>query len=97
MKTQDILKYISRYKHSQIVCGFCLETEKLREHALEKLREKKLDFIVANRYSTKHDPLGEHYIEPLIFDKKGNLYTVQSQTKTQFARYLFDLIETVHI
>jgi phosphopantothenoylcysteine decarboxylase/phosphopantothenate--cysteine ligase len=45
----DILKWLgSRKKESQILIGFAMETENLRENAQKKLRKKNLDWICAN-------------------------------------------------
>ena len=46
--TRDILKEIAEQKTSQIVVGFAAETENLLENAIDKLRKKRLDMIVAN-------------------------------------------------
>jgi len=47
--TADILKWAGEHKKkNQIVVGFALEDKKLRERAEKKLKEKKLDMIVAN-------------------------------------------------
>ncbi|MCS7198104.1 MAG: bifunctional phosphopantothenoylcysteine decarboxylase/phosphopantothenate--cysteine ligase CoaBC [Candidatus Bipolaricaulota bacterium] len=48
-KTPDILSELGkRKKKGQILVGFAAETERLLEHAREKLREKNLDIVVAN-------------------------------------------------
>ncbi len=48
-KTPDILAELGRRKKkSQILVGFAAETEKLLEHAREKLKEKNLDIVVVN-------------------------------------------------
>ncbi|MCL6642331.1 MAG: bifunctional phosphopantothenoylcysteine decarboxylase/phosphopantothenate--cysteine ligase CoaBC, partial [Candidatus Bipolaricaulota bacterium] len=48
-KTPDILSELGRRKKkSQTLVGFAAETERVLEHAREKLREKKLDIVVAN-------------------------------------------------
>ncbi|MFN4217958.1 MAG: bifunctional phosphopantothenoylcysteine decarboxylase/phosphopantothenate--cysteine ligase CoaBC [Candidatus Bipolaricaulia bacterium] len=48
-KTPDILAELGRRKEKdQILVGFAAETEKLLEHAREKLKEKNLDIVVAN-------------------------------------------------
>ncbi len=48
-KTPDILAELGKRKRKdQIVVGFAAETEKLFEHARQKLREKNLDIVVAN-------------------------------------------------
>jgi phosphopantothenoylcysteine decarboxylase/phosphopantothenate--cysteine ligase len=48
-KTPDILQEISKLKQaSQAIVGFSVETENLVENARNKIRSKRLDFIVAN-------------------------------------------------
>lgn len=48
-KTPDILAELGKCKKKeQILVGFAAETEKLLEHAREKLKEKNLDLVVAN-------------------------------------------------
>jgi len=51
VKNPDILEELGRMKTSQILVGFAAETEKVREYAAEKLKEKNLDLIVANEVS----------------------------------------------
>ena len=46
--TPDILFEISKIKGSRILVGFALESEALIKNAKKKLKEKKLDMIVAN-------------------------------------------------
>ena len=48
-ETPDVAKAIGEMKHSgQTLVGFAAETDRLSEHAEEKLRKKNLDLIVAN-------------------------------------------------
>ena len=46
--TVDILKWAGRRKKKQVVIGFALEAKDLRKSAEKKLKEKKLDMIIAN-------------------------------------------------
>ncbi|MDR2395910.1 MAG: phosphopantothenoylcysteine decarboxylase [Endomicrobium sp.] len=48
----DIIKYCGENKHNQVVVGFALETKDLIKNALLKLKNKKLDLIVANGIGT---------------------------------------------
>jgi len=48
-KNVDILKEISKNKGKKKLIGFALETEDLIKNATLKLKEKNLDFIVANK------------------------------------------------
>lgn len=47
-RTDDILKYLGAHKTNQFLCGFSMETENMLENSREKLKNKKLDMIVAN-------------------------------------------------
>lgn len=47
-KNQDIIKYVAEHKGFKTVAGFALETNNIIEYAAKKLKEKKLDMIVAN-------------------------------------------------
>ena len=52
--TQDIAAALGRIKApGQLLVGFALETCNAREHALEKLTRKRLDFIVLNSLEDK--------------------------------------------
>lgn len=47
--TPDILKWAGRQKkHGQMLAGFALEDKDLRANAERKMREKRLDMIIAN-------------------------------------------------
>jgi phosphopantothenoylcysteine decarboxylase/phosphopantothenate--cysteine ligase len=46
--TVDILAELGRRKRRQLLVGFAAETGELERHALQKLRRKRLDMIVAN-------------------------------------------------
>ena len=48
VRSPDILASVAALKDGPFTVGFAAETEKLREHALQKLQRKKLDMIVAN-------------------------------------------------
>ena len=46
--TPDILGDLAREKGDRVLVGFAAETDRLAEHAREKLRTKRVDLIVAN-------------------------------------------------
>lgn len=50
-KTPDILASLDEIKGNRVLCGFAAETKELRAYAVEKLRRKNLDLIVANDVS----------------------------------------------
>jgi phosphopantothenoylcysteine decarboxylase/phosphopantothenate--cysteine ligase len=48
VRSPDILASVADLKDGPFTVGFAAETEKLREHAMQKLQRKKLNMIVAN-------------------------------------------------
>lgn len=59
----DILKAISKIKtEEQITIGFALETEDIEKNAQKKLKEKKLDFIIANGIENLGTTEGNYFI-----------------------------------
>jgi phosphopantothenoylcysteine decarboxylase/phosphopantothenate--cysteine ligase len=49
VRNPDILASVADLPSKPFTVGFAAETEKLREHALQKLEQKKLDMIIANQ------------------------------------------------
>ena len=49
VRSPDILASVTALDHAPFTVGFAAETENVREYALGKLENKKLDMIVANR------------------------------------------------
>jgi phosphopantothenoylcysteine decarboxylase / phosphopantothenate---cysteine ligase len=49
VRSPDILASVADLTDRPFTVGFAAETEKLREHALQKLEQKKLDMIIANQ------------------------------------------------
>ena len=49
VQNEDILASVAALPDAPFTVGFAAETDKLREHALARLRTKRLDMIIANR------------------------------------------------
>jgi len=49
VRSKDILSSVAALENAPFTVGFAAETEKVRDYALGKLKNKKLDMIVANR------------------------------------------------
>jgi phosphopantothenoylcysteine decarboxylase/phosphopantothenate--cysteine ligase len=81
-KTPDILKSVSRARHSAIVVGFSLDSDP--DAAARKLKEKKLDLIVANPVTTP----GADTIMPTLIRKGRKPQALPEMTKAEFARRL---------
>lgn len=70
-RNKDILKTLGENKNNQILVGFAAETENIEKYAKKKLKEKNLDFIVANDVSKKYSGFGSDMNEVIIYDKNG--------------------------
>ncbi len=52
-RTADVLGWVAENRHPGLfVCGFSMETQNMEENAMQKLRKKHLDMIVANNLKT---------------------------------------------
>ncbi len=87
-QTPDILKAMSDEKIIKI--GFAAETENLIENATEKLKEKKLDMIVANDVSSKDSGFNVDNNRVVILDKKGSKTELPLISKLQVADHIMD-------
>lgn len=65
--TVDILAELGRRKRRQFLIGFAAETDNLRRNAVEKLRRKNLDLIIANDASAFDSETNR----VLLIDRKG--------------------------
>lgn len=92
VKNPDILKEISSIKKSQIVVGFCAESENLIENAKEKIAKKGCDFLIANDISRKDIGFSSDYNEVTILDKNGNMTKIERADKAIVARKIFEAI-----
>lgn len=92
VKNPDILKEISSKKSSQIVVGFCAESENLIENAKEKILKKGCDFLIANDISRKDIGFSSDYNEVTIFDKNGIIKKIERSSKNEIASRIFEVI-----
>lgn len=95
IKNPDILEVLGRSKGKKILVGFALETGGLYKNALKKLKEKKLDFIVANQLTKKQNVFGTGKTNVLIIDKNGNKAHLRSVTKDEVAEEIVSRIENL--
>ncbi len=92
VKNPDILKGLCEKKTSQIVVGFCAESENLLENAKEKIQKKGCDFLVANDISRKDIGFSSEDNEVTILDKNGNLKRIEKASKNVIARKILEYI-----
>ena len=87
--TTDILAELGRRKRRQLLIGFALETNDPRVHALAKLKEKKLDYIIANTPAS----LASEQIRPMIISADGSSQSLGSVSNLALAREIIRLAE----
>ncbi len=92
VKNPDILKELSANKSTQIVVGFCAESENLLENAKTKLASKGCDYLIANDISRKDIGFSSDYNEVTIFDKNGNSIQLERANKRQIAKGIFEVL-----
>ena len=88
--TADILRWAGRHKgKGQIVVGFALEDRDLRARAEKKLREKRLDMIVANA----PESIGAEISSVHIRQQDSDWMEIGAKSKAVIARKIVSLVE----
>jgi len=88
--TADILAEMGREKGRRILIGFAAETERLKENAREKLRQKGLDLIVANPVSGEEDAMGADAAQAILIDASGREEALPRLAKAALASVILD-------
>ena len=91
-KTTDILAELGRKKDGKILVGFAAEAENLLENALKKLKNKKLDFIVANNIMDKKIGFASDKNSAKMINKDGNIKEMPIMKKSEMAKNILDEI-----
>ena len=85
-KNVDLTKEVTRQKAGRVVVGFSLEDKNQLQRAKEKMKAKKLDYIVMNSSSA----VGNTHIKASILRPKGKPILCDEQTKWQLANRILD-------
>ena len=87
-KNPDIIATIAENKKdNQVIMGFCLADDDLIQKAQEKLRNKNLDFIVANSTNA----LNNDKNRVTIINKSGRIDVVDTDTKENIAKKILEV------
>ena len=90
--TPDILGSI---KGNFIKVGFAAESSKLVENAREKLKQKRLDFIVANDITASDSGFGTDTNQVTIIDHEGKIDDLPLLPKREVAERVLDRVATL--
>lgn len=91
-KTSDILLELSNKKGKKILVGFAAETENLTANALKKLKEKRLDLIVANDISVKETGFASDKNRANLINSRGTVKELPLMPKIDMAGKILDEI-----
>ncbi|MHB9096117.1 MAG: bifunctional phosphopantothenoylcysteine decarboxylase/phosphopantothenate--cysteine ligase CoaBC, partial [Eubacteriales bacterium] len=91
-KNQDILKYLGRNKGNRILIGFAAETDNLLENAARKIRDKNLDFIVANDVTQPGAGFGTDTNVVKFLFRDGRVEQMDKMGKKEVAHHIVDRI-----
>ena len=92
VKNPDILAELCQNKTSQIIVGFCAESENLIENAKTKIEKKGCDFLVANDISRKDIGFNSDENEVTIFDSNGAIKKIAKAPKSVIARKIWETL-----
>ena len=92
----DILKTIGK-RTDKILVGFALETENVEQNARKKLKEKKLDLIVANKLTGDKKIFGENKTSVVMIDKSGTKEAFKNKSKEEMAKIILDKVSALNI
>jgi phosphopantothenoylcysteine decarboxylase/phosphopantothenate--cysteine ligase len=96
-KNPDILKELSSLKkENQVFVGFAAETNDLEKNALEKLKKKNLDMIVANDVSRNDIAFDSDYNEIIIYFADGSKIKTDKMLKSKIAGFILDLAVKIY-
>ncbi len=96
-KTIDILNELGKIKGNRILAGFCAETDNLMENAMSKVRQKKLDLIIANDVTVEGAGFGTDTNIIKIIRKDGSVTDLPLMSKLSAAYKIIDEISALRL
>lgn len=95
-KNPDIAAYFgARKKNNQLIVGFAAETEDLLENAVNKIKSKNLDFIIANDVTMEGAGFEVDTNIVSIIYKDGTVENLPIMRKSELAKIIIDRIKNI--
>lgn len=91
--TQDILENLAKKKEDKILVGFAAETQNLEANALQKIKQKNLDLIVANDVSQQGVGFDSDMNQVRIIHLDGRVVSTEKHSKDKISQIILDEIE----
>ena len=92
--TPDVIARLPRQPH-QLIVGFAVETGDVLPRARRKLREKRLDLLLAQQVSHNGEPFGRRPVRAWLLESGGAVTVLGRCSKARLARVLLDKIEAL--
>lgn len=93
--TPDVLEELGKKKGDKILVGFAAETGDVLKNALQKIRGKNLDFIVANDISEEGIGFESDFNRVIIVYSDGRRIDSGIKSKSEISQLIFDEIEGI--
>lgn len=91
-RDNDILKSLGEIKTHQVLVGFAAESNDVLKNADKKLKNKNLDFIVANDITASDTGFGSDDNKVVILSKDNERLELEKMSKIEVASNIFDMI-----
>ena len=91
--TMDILQTAGARKQGRYLVGFAAETDDLRRRAFLKMKEKNLDFMIANDVSAEGIGFDSDFNKALLLDAAGGETETPVVSKIELSRIIWNQIE----
>ncbi|MBE0460329.1 MAG: bifunctional phosphopantothenoylcysteine decarboxylase/phosphopantothenate--cysteine ligase CoaBC [Candidatus Aminicenantes bacterium] len=95
IQTPDVLKKLGERKGKKILIGFAAETDNVVQNALDKIKQKNLDLIIANEASKAGIGFESDFNQVTIIYPDGKTVCTKKQTKDAISRIILDKIEEI--
>ncbi len=93
--TQDILKKLGERKDDRILIGFAAETENIEDNALQKVKDKNLDFVVANNVADETIGFGSDVNQVIFIYPDGQVIHTEKMSKVDISQIIWDNVEGI--
>jgi phosphopantothenoylcysteine decarboxylase/phosphopantothenate--cysteine ligase len=96
IRTRDILDLLGHRQDRQfLVVGFAAETNDLEQNAMQKLRDKNCDLMIANDVSSTNSGMESDANEVTVFFKNGERQKISRAPKEIIARELVKIFQVL--
>jgi phosphopantothenoylcysteine decarboxylase/phosphopantothenate--cysteine ligase len=97
IRTTDILETLcrSRGRKRKVIVGFAAETENVIDNARRKLKEKRLDLVVANDVSGEGSGFESDFNRVILIGSGGVILETGKLSKREVSRVILDQVEVL--